>query len=124
MEDYVAARRRRFDYTHAIDRLLEPRGILLSPTVAVEGIPADGRLPETNLVGAWPASAYNSALASLTGHPAVSVPAGMCSIGIPFGLQLMAPRGSDRWLLRIASMWEQHRPWPRVAPGYAAFPSG
>ena len=44
VEDYLAARRRRFLYVRTIDELLGEHGLLLTPTVASEGWLADGRL--------------------------------------------------------------------------------
>ncbi len=55
---------------------------------------------------------------NITGHPAVSVPAGVLPGGLPFGLQLTAPRFRDDLLLDLAEQWEQARPWPWFAPGY------
>jgi amidase/aspartyl-tRNA(Asn)/glutamyl-tRNA(Gln) amidotransferase subunit A len=58
---------------------------------------------------------------NVTGHPAISVPAGMLPTGLPFGLLLTAPRWRDDFLLRLAAAWEAIAPWPRAAPGYAPF---
>jgi amidase len=38
-------------------------------------------------------------IASLTGHPQISIPAGRVE-GAPIGLSIIGPRGSDRALLR------------------------
>jgi Asp-tRNA(Asn)/Glu-tRNA(Gln) amidotransferase A subunit family amidase len=121
IDAYLAARRRRFEYARALDDLLGDGGLLLSPTVAVCGLPADGRLDATGLLGAWPADVYSTAAQNLTGHPAVSVPAGISPNGVPFGLQVTAPRFADSWLLDRASDWEDAYPWPLVAPGYEPF---
>ena len=121
IDAYLAARRRRFDYAQAIDELLGPGGLLISPAVAVTGLPADGRLDETGHLGAWPADVYSTVLQNLTGHPAISVPAGISPNGVPFGLQITAPRCADSWLLDRAAEWEDAYPWPLTAPGYAAF---
>jgi len=39
---------------------------------------------------------------NLTGHPAVSLPAGVDRAGLPVGLQLIAARGEDRHLIQVA----------------------
>jgi amidase len=39
---------------------------------------------------------------TVTGHPAVSVPAGFTAAGLPVGLQLVGSYGSDEQLLRLA----------------------
>ncbi|WP_222131147.1 amidase family protein [Pseudonocardia sp. C8] len=44
---------------------------------------------------------------NLTGHPAVSIPAGFTSDGCPVGLQLVAAPGHDGLLLRLL---EEHVP--------------
>jgi Asp-tRNA(Asn)/Glu-tRNA(Gln) amidotransferase A subunit family amidase len=39
---------------------------------------------------------------TLINHPCISIPCGKDRHGIPFGLQLVAPRGRDAWLLNVA----------------------
>jgi Asp-tRNA(Asn)/Glu-tRNA(Gln) amidotransferase A subunit family amidase len=70
-----------------------------------------------------PSNAYNTEVANMTGLPAISLPAGVCPNGVPFGLQVMAPRFRDGLLLDLAELWERERPWPLVAPGYDSFES-
>jgi Asp-tRNA(Asn)/Glu-tRNA(Gln) amidotransferase A subunit family amidase len=52
-------------------------------------------------------------LANLCWNPAVSVPAGTNSEGLPVGLQIMARRHHDEIPLRLARIWEQTEPWAR-----------
>jgi amidase len=53
---------------------------------------------------------------SLTGLPAIGMPAGFSARGLPMGVQLIAPRGCDLPLLHLAhaydtaSGWSQRRP--------------
>jgi amidase/aspartyl-tRNA(Asn)/glutamyl-tRNA(Gln) amidotransferase subunit A len=65
--------------------------------------------------------AYNTQLANLTGHPALSVPAGLSSNGVPFGLQITGPRFADDLVLSVGASWESANPWPPLAPGYEPF---
>jgi len=44
---------------------------------------------------------------SLTGLPAISVPCGTTSGGLPIGLQLLAGRGRDHLLVALASALER-----------------
>jgi len=120
LEEYIGARRRRFDYVLAMDDLLGADSLLLTPTVAVAGVLADGRLRAGDEVGALAPEVYSTAMQNVTGHPAITLPAGLCE-GIPFGLQVTGPRFADGWLLDLAARWEAAYPWPRTAPGYDPF---
>jgi amidase/aspartyl-tRNA(Asn)/glutamyl-tRNA(Gln) amidotransferase subunit A len=121
IDDYMAARRRRFDFVRQFDELLGAGAIILSPTVAATGFLADGRLTLQDEPGMLPPGVYNTEVANMTGLPAISLPAGICENGVPFGLQVMAPRYRDGLLLDLAEEWEKERPWPLVAPGYESF---
>ncbi len=121
VDEYLAARRRRFEYVRALDLLLGGDAVILTPTVAAPGFLADGRLNYDDPLWSVPAEAYNTELANITGHPALSLPAGVSANGVPFGLQIIAPRFMDGWLLDLAAKWEERQPWPRTAPGYDSF---
>ncbi len=49
----------------------------------------------------------NTFLFSLSGNPAVSVPAGLDDTGLPIGLQVIGRKGEDRTALRIAAVLER-----------------
>ena len=121
VDQYIAARRRRPAYTRRLDELLGHGGLLLTPTVAVEGWLADGRLTADAEPGLLPPEVYSTAVHNLTGHPAITLPAGVYASGIPFGLQVASARWRDDLLLDVAQVWEQHHPWPRTAPGFDEF---
>ncbi len=121
IDEYLAARRRRFDHIRRLDELLAGSGLLLTPTVALEGWTPEGHLPDAIDGGMLPPSAYSTALQNVTGHPAITLPAGRSANGVPFGLQVTAPRYADGLLLDVAERWEAAHPWPTVAPGYLPF---
>jgi len=118
--DHAAARRRARRYRRELDGLLAGDAVLVTPTLTVEGWTPDGRLVESGPVG-LPSSVFNTEPANLTGHPAISVPAGRLPNGLPFGLQIVGPRFADFLLLDLAAAWEEAAPWPLVAPGYRPF---
>jgi Asp-tRNA(Asn)/Glu-tRNA(Gln) amidotransferase A subunit family amidase len=120
IEDYLAARRRRFEYVRELDELLGPDGVIATPTLASSGWLAEGRMPGAQRLGV-PDEVYNCAAANMTGHPSLSLPAGRFGSGVGFGLQLTGPRFSDHLLLDLGEAWERARPWPPVAPGYEPF---
>jgi Asp-tRNA(Asn)/Glu-tRNA(Gln) amidotransferase A subunit family amidase len=122
VDQYLEARFRRFRYAADVDRLLGGDTVLVCPTHGLEGWLADGTVPGTGRPAG--AEGYNLGEFNLSGHPAASVPAGMTSIGIPFGLQIVGPRYRDDLVLELAAAWEQARPWPLAAPGYEPFGVG
>lgn len=53
---------------------------------------------------------------SLAGLPALAAPAGFGPQGLPTGLQIFGPRGSDRHLLRLGQAWHRATDWPNRRP--------
>ena len=120
---YLAAQRRRHEVSARFDELLAGDTVLLTPTLNVQSWGPEGPLPTAaGAVTGDPAIATNTPDANFTGHPAVNVPMGVDAVGVPFGLQVTAPRFHDGLALGLAALLEQARPWPTVAPGYAPFP--
>ena len=79
--------------------------VLALPVSQVPPFPADQEFP-TEINGQtqdtyvdWMRSAF---LITATGCPAISVPAGFTRAGLPVGVQLVGPAGSERRLLEIA----------------------
>jgi amidase len=55
-------------------------------------------------------------LFNITGQPAMSVPLGMSSEGLPMGTHVVGQHGADGLLLRLAAQLERARPWDMKAP--------
>ena len=124
VEAYLAARRRRFAYARALDNLLGADRLLVTPTTPQQGFYADGREVGAQRPGTG-VSSYNTQVQNMTGHPALSVPAGRSPNGVPFGLQITGPRFADALVLDVGDAWERAHPGERVAPGFASFlPAG
>ncbi|HEX9693590.1 MAG TPA: amidase [Actinomycetota bacterium] len=119
LDRYVEARRNRFAYARAMDELLGEDAVFVCPTLGYEGWLADGTLPGSDEGPGG--EGYNTGEANLSGHPALSVPAGLSPNGIPFGLQVTGPRFRDDLVLMLGEAWEAANPWARTAPGYEPF---
>jgi Asp-tRNA(Asn)/Glu-tRNA(Gln) amidotransferase A subunit family amidase len=117
LEVYLAARRHRFEYVRTLDELLGADGVVLSPVMAADAIPAegpaDGRGSDPML--------YVTTMQNITGHPALSLPAGAFPSAVRFGLQVTAPRFRDDLLLWIADRWEEAEGPAPSPPGYGPF---
>jgi Asp-tRNA(Asn)/Glu-tRNA(Gln) amidotransferase A subunit family amidase len=120
--DYLEARLRRFRYTADLDALLGEDAVLVCPTHGYAGWRPDGSLPGSDRVAG--ADGYNTGEFNLSGHPSLSLPAGTCANGLPFGIEVSGPRWRDDLLLAFGATWEAARPWPAVAPGYEPFAAG
>jgi len=118
VDEYMAARVRRFEYIRNYDELLGSDTFLLTPAVAAAGWLADSRVTPDSPVGQLPPEVYSTAVQNMVGLPAISLPAGQLDSGVPFGLQITGPRWSDGELLALAREWEVHFPWELTAPGY------
>ncbi|MGE0701059.1 MAG: amidase [Hyphomicrobiaceae bacterium] len=53
---------------------------------------------------------------NLTGNPAIVLPAGLHSDGLPVSIQLVGRRGEDQRLIRVAALFEAARPWSHLRP--------
>ena len=102
--------------------VFEQVDLLLCAVSPMEPFAAEGPMP--NRVGEVKVSPFNAGAltipGSISGYPAVSMPAGLSVAGLPIGLQAYARRHEDALLLDLALAWERARPWPLVAPGAPA----
>ncbi|GAB2888143.1 amidase [Nocardioides pacificus] len=90
--------------------------LLLTPTLAQPTPPLgllDTTRPESIYEHASTYSAFTSVF-NVTGSPAMSVPAGLDSTGVPVGVQLVADLGGEGLLLSVATQLEAAMPWPRT----------
>ncbi len=117
---YARFMRRRLQLEFEVAELFRDIDILLTPTTAVPAFNAEGpRGIEIDGVPIEPAMTVPfTMLANLCWNPAVSVPAGLTSQGLPVGLQITARRHADEQILRLARVFEQAQPWPLRAPGW------
>lgn len=116
---------KRFRYRHAFEAswaaLFGDVDVLLCPTTAVPAFKAEGPPPSV-IAGQDVGPAMTTPFcmpANLCWNPAISLPAGLNSEGLPVGLQVIARRHEDEVALRIGRLFEQARPWPRHAPAPA-----
>ena len=109
LEDYgraAAAQTRIYrnfvEFFTGFDVLISPT-ITLSPRPWRELYPAEIDGVATRSYFHWLALAY---AVTLAGNPAISIPLGVDEAGLPFGLQIVGPRGGDAFVLGVAAALE------------------
>ena len=115
----AAMERFRVEMNETMADVFEQVDFVLCAVSPMEPFAAEGPMP--NHVGEVSVNPYNAGAltipGSLSGYPAISIPAGLSASGLPVGLQVYARRHEDARLLDLALVMEQARPWPLVAPG-------
>src|ERR1700692_2588885 len=90
------------NFFETTDVVITP-SITISPRSWNELYPAEIDGKKTRTYFHWLALAYAPTLA---GHPAISLPVGLDRNGMPFGLQIVGPRGGDARVLAVANALE------------------
>jgi amidase len=109
LTDYAGAAADQTRIYRSFQQFFAKHDILISPTITVSPRPWTELYP-TDIDGAptrsyfhWLALAY---AVTLAGHPALSLPLGKDEAGMPFGLQIVGPRGGDATVLGVAAALE------------------
>ena len=119
LADYLAAARIRAELGIMMSRFHDRYDLLLTPTLPIPAFAAGIEVPE-----GWPQRRWTSWTPftypfNLTQQPAISVPCGFTSAGLPIGVQLVGARHHDALVLRAAHAYEQAREPPGTISGRA-----
>jgi aspartyl-tRNA(Asn)/glutamyl-tRNA(Gln) amidotransferase subunit A len=100
--------------TRGMNEVLQKVDVILTPAVPMVAWPAGGmhELGST-VVEALTNLAFTTAAFNLTGNPAISVPCGLNSEGLPVGLQIAGRAFDEETVLRVADAYEKLSPPPR-----------
>lgn len=117
---YVEAQNFRQRFRENLDRLFETVDVLVTPTTPlvatdVGQTKAHIRAQEVNIRGHL--TRYTNPW-NLSGYPAITLPCGLSSDGLPVGLQVVGSRFSEHKLLSVAKLFEDIFGFVSVAPDY------
>jgi aspartyl-tRNA(Asn)/glutamyl-tRNA(Gln) amidotransferase subunit A len=84
--------------------------VLITPTMPISPFEAGHDVPPGSGLESWPEWTPFTYPFNMTQQPAISVPVGWTSNGLPVGLQVVGPRHSDDLVLAVAKLVEEVRP--------------
>lgn len=121
MEVHAASVTRSDWYRRAVELFAEYDALVL-PAAQVWPFPVD--LPYPRSIGGIAMDTYHRWMqvvtpVSLIGLPCLSIPAGFGPGGLPMGMQLFGPRGSDAQLLALGAAYHAVTHWPQKRPAMA-----
>lgn len=111
--DTSKARVERLALAATMGRFFGEYDLLVTPTMADTAFGITRTEPEYGPTLAWSPFTYPF---NLTGEPAISVPAGLSSDGLPVGLQIVGSRFTEGLVLRAAAAFEAAQPWSGKRP--------
>ncbi len=111
--DVARALEHRHQVNRVMTRFFAGYDLLLTPTTAATAFAAEGPPPgEIGGRKVGPAGFIPFTYPfNFLGLPAASLPAGLAADGLPVGLQAVAPRFADAFLLRVCAAYEAASPW-------------
>ena len=118
---YITAQRARAAFRAAVTEQFQASRLdaMLWPTLPLPTVPlGELGLERRDKAGETPMQSYihHTFSANLTGQPAISVPCGVTSAGLPIGFQLIGRPFAESTLFRLAYAYEQAYSWPKFEP--------
>lgn len=120
--DYVQAQRVRRAGQEALGRLLLEVDVLVTPTVAAAAPPLEAAGDYVGSLFAGADLAYLTAYWNALGNPALTVPIGFSTAGLPLAMQVVGPAFGDEAVLRVGMAYQERTTWhlarlePTAAP--------
>ncbi len=92
--------------------------VLITPGLARTALPAEGGFGRSAISAFDTAARFTpwTPLFNLTGQPAMTIPSGFGSDGLPLSVQLVGRPGSEALLYALAAQLESARPWAPQRP--------
>ena len=113
---YIESRRELDRVRRSIARVFDKVDLLITPTTRVPPF-AIAELQDPNTLRARElAMLHNTRPLNFPGVPTISVPCGFTRAGLPIGMQITGPTGSEATVLRLAYAYEQAAEWHKRKP--------
>jgi aspartyl-tRNA(Asn)/glutamyl-tRNA(Gln) amidotransferase subunit A len=116
--EYIRVQRLRSQYITEVRRLFRRVDVIAMPTTPMPATKIGQSLlkVEGETLAVMPAFLYFTRVFNLLGFPAISIPFGFTSNGLPVGVQFGAAPHREEWLLNLGSQLEESLQLTRITP--------
>lgn len=114
--DYLDATAVRMKLGELMGRFHQAYDVLVTPTVPLTAFATGRDVPAGSSSPDWTSWTPYTYPFNLTQQPALSVPCGFSSSGLPIGMQIVGPRHADALVLRVGGAYQEATDWHRRVP--------
>ncbi|MFV8166342.1 amidase [Mycobacterium sp. 134] len=114
--DYLDATAVRMKLGELMGRFHQTYDVLVTPTLPLTAFPVGQDVPDGSASPDWTSWTPYTYPFNLTQQPALSVPCGFSSGGLPIGLQIVGPRHADALVLSVGEVYQGATDWHRRVP--------
>jgi Asp-tRNA(Asn)/Glu-tRNA(Gln) amidotransferase A subunit family amidase len=115
--DYINARRKLDQYRRSASKIFDAVDLVVTASTPVPPLTISELLADPDHLRAKEVlSSPNTRPFNLLGLPAVSIPCGFTSNGLPIGMQIVGRAGDEATVLRLARGYEQATAWHNRRP--------
>jgi len=118
--DYLDATATRMELGSLMGEFHKSYHVLVTPTLPLAAFPVGQDVPDGWGSPDWESWTPYSYPFNLTQQPALSVPCGFTSTGLPIGLQVVGPRHADTLVLRVGQAYQSATDWHLATPALLA----
>ncbi|BBX35068.1 amidase [Mycolicibacterium mageritense DSM 44476 = CIP 104973] len=114
--DYLDATAVRMKLGELMGRFHRTYDVLVTPTLPLTAFPVGRDVPDGSASPDWTSWTPYTYPFNMTQQPALSVPCGFSSSGLPIGLQIVGPRHADALVLRVGQAYQDATDWHHRVP--------
>ncbi|WP_396933727.1 amidase [Mycolicibacterium sp.] len=114
--DYLDATAVRMKLGELMGRFHQTYDVLVTPTLPLTAFPVGRDVPDGSASPDWTSWTPYTYPFNMTQQPALSVPCGFSSSGLPIGLQIVGPRHADALVLRVGQAYQDATDWHHRVP--------
>lgn len=119
-DDYLDAMAVRMQLGGLMGRFHQRYDVLVTPTLPLPAFPVGQDVPDGSASPDWTSWTPYTYPFNLTQQPALSVPCGFTTAGLPIGLHIVGARHTDALVLRVGQAYQDATDWHARTPALLA----